>query len=224
MRQGVLASITLALAGLASACGSDERAAVTAPQAAEVVPAEFIVLSDVGRPPGCKPEQVAGLINDFATAWTAGDSDAAEALLAAPKHGRGMNSGLNADDEYDFRWFVDGVRDPNGGFVNTAYGPGEVAAYIEKRHAQNDRLRPLAVQVRGGRKGQNVVYGRFAFERSADDIEPAVAGGQYDVNCGSGTISFWSLWIDPSEGTPDELIPCDPPDGWTREDERVLAC
>jgi hypothetical protein len=223
MRLALLALSALVLAGISVGCSSDERVAATTTGPADTIPAEFVVLSNVGRPPGCKPEQVGRLIDDFAKAWTEGDWEAAEALLAPPSHGNPANA-ANADGEYDFRWFVIGVQDRRSRLVHTMNGPGEVGGFIQERHFHNDRLRPLAVQVRGGRKGQNVVYGRFAFERSADDIESAVAAGQYSVNCGSGTIYFWSLWIDPSEGTPDELIPCMQPSGWTREDERILAC
>jgi hypothetical protein len=227
MRLALCVGSTL-LAALAAGCSSGEKPAVTQEElalASRAIPGQVLVLSDDDFPQGCDPDSAARLIGDFATAWNRGDTETVESLLAPPANGQ-FNRGFHPDTgEFDFQWFVDGLRDPNAeGLVNTGRSPGEVGAYIEGRHELNDRLRLLALRVRGGPLAENAVGGRFAFERTADDIEPSIASGPFHINCGSRTIYFWSTWIDPSEGTPDELVPCKKPDGWTVADERVLAC
>lgn len=218
-----LCLITGVLACVAAGCASNEPAGqaetVTYSVTEEAI-AEFLVMSAPNLRPGCEPEMVARVISDFAAAWTAGDAAAVEALLAPPRHGNVLVDPPDEKGEHRFNRLLDGVRDPDNGFVNTSYGPGEVGAYIEKRHANKDRLRLLTLQVRAGEKGTNTVYGQVALERSAADIGSGVSSGLYDLNCGTGTIYSWHVWLDPAEVE----IPCAKREDLKPDELTVLVC
>lgn len=132
----------------------------------------------------------------------------------------------------DLQWFtqnigVGGVASESGGRDSRA----DVARYLQRRVARNERLRLLMIKAKKSGSG---VHAELMYQRNATDIGPWMGGrlhvaeGKAEFRCHAErlTITVWSSGMAdaPNARIPAHFVmPCSPPGNW-RPFAAVLAC
>ncbi len=170
----------------ASATGTRAAPPSTQPPPAGSADAPRVTGDAATLPPGCQPEQVAGLVTGFFDAVNRGDQEAI-ARIFSPEAGP---AGVSPQG-----WYSVTDHPPGEGrrhFV--AYSQGRLLAYFQERHGRHERLRLLRLQVSGGswHGGADVVY---TLRRGADDLgdEERTFEGKGAINCARRQVFVWSM-------------------------------
>jgi len=170
----------------------------------------FVTRDDPTAPPGCRPRQVAGLLQTFLDAFNRGD----EARLRRFFH--------RDESGWKFQWY----RLGDVGFYPA--DAEELFAYFERRHEHHERLR--LVKAGMGTRQPGHVGGFLILERSADDLgrgseEPQLIHGKADLDCETQTINLWSMTGKKVDGEVDVRAPwpCPIPPDW-KPAEAAIVC
>jgi hypothetical protein len=131
----------------------------------------------------CKASETRRIVFEFARAWTSGDVEAVNRLVAQEPH---------------FRWIS--ASPPGGRSGSRAFDRPSVGAFIRARHAQHERLTLTSFKFNGSDLRGTEGFGHFEFEaiRVSDDM-PAGAdslrGGKGAIICtlARPMIAVWSL-------------------------------
>ncbi len=164
MAQISLRSLLLVISFLLGACGDSQ----TAPElgAAGGTPSDNISTSLTnlptvtgqadGAPAGCSVQEVAQLLQDFATALNTGDQQQLSTLFS---------------NRAPFAWY----SAPEGDSTRDIYKVKELPQYFEQRHAQHEYLEFKWIQVNGWEEQRGLVHFGFALNRRADDLNSGQA-------------------------------------------------
>lgn len=168
---------TLPLVLIACGGGPDPQATSRQPLSAVIVTRD-----DRSLPSGCRPREVAELIQGFFESFNRGEPSAAQVFAPelAPELG----------------WFsvTEGARGP-GRRHFVARDRGTLSRYLAARHRRRERLRLIEVSV-GYSRGLGQIG--FKVDRRADDlrglgIRTRRAGGKGAIDCRRRKIAVWSM-------------------------------
>jgi hypothetical protein len=177
----VLSLVPLAIAALFAAAGTTStQRSLTA--------AELVVTRDtISLPPGCSPREVGTLLLRFGDAFNAGDRGTLERVFAADAL-PGSQAPLYSVTERRF-----GVTTPWR--YRVFYDRDALFAYFAERHAQNERMTLVDVQV-GPSSRPRAVGLAVKVRRKGDDLPrwlssfAVVKGG---IDCEEGSIDLWNM-------------------------------
>jgi hypothetical protein len=172
------------------ACG--QSAAGLPPEAAPDPDPEVVIVGDTdGYPEGCHPRDVADRVLSFFAAYNAGDTAALDEAFSTT-----------------IEWYSDTKEDvlQDGEQVRlhfVTYEREGIFPYLALRHAQQDRLRLLWLNV-GPRSWHGGVDISYALRRQAGDLAPGPDGatrigmGKGAVRCPGAQIFVWSMATAPA--------------------------
>lgn len=137
----------------------------------------------------CQPDQVLGIVDDFLSAYNAGDSQRLSALFPSESVNTTVTQSLTAGIDV-FQVFFMNLAD---GSSFSAAMPEDAITYVIERHEGGERIQLIDLRIRPWDRYGKSVDIDYRLERRADggDLIPMFGKGR--INCENRQIVLWGM-------------------------------